>query len=264
MNSLQNPIFNPLNREKLTELVSSQIKSFILSCGIQIGQKLPSERTLAEQLKVSRSVVREALRSLQYSGLIEIRRGQTGGSYVVDHLHKPLFNSTFNLIKSGKIDIQHFIEARREIECFGLRMAAEKIREEDINRLQAINEKIIRSHDAFSLMETNSLFHLTLSELSRNPLITLMVHSLLDLMAEMRFLHFKGSSLRKMVYKMHSNIIEAMRQKDWNRCELALAAHIDKISKELKLRKQRTTANLSVSTSSPEKRKVKRSYRRPR
>ena len=229
----------PLNRGKLGQLVVSQIKSLIFSEGIQIGEKLPSEREFAEQLKVSRSVVREALNTLEQSGLIEIRRGRGAGAYVVDHLHKPLLSSTVDLMKSGKIDVRQFLEARKAIECFSLRAIAEKITEEDLKKLEVVNGRFLSNlNDGLTSLEANSAFHLALSELSGNPLMTVMLHSLLDLMAEMRFRNPKGASFRKAVCKAHQDIVDAMREKDWDRCELLLAANIDQ-SRELEMREKR-------------------------
>ena len=181
--------------------------------------------------------MREALSSLEQSGLIEIRRGRGAGAYVVDHLHKPLLRSTVDLMRSGKIDVQHFLEARKAIELFGLRRLAERITEEDLSRLEAVSAEILKNpDDQLWLAEANSLFHLALAELWGNPLLTMMLHSLLDLMAEMRFYHSRHRAFRKTIYQAHLDIIEAMRQKDWDRCEVLLAANIDQ-SKEMKSRK---------------------------
>lgn len=83
-----------------------------------MGQKLPPERDLASRLGVSRVIVREALRSLEQSGLIDIRPGMTGGAFVVYNLHMPLFNVARDLIASGQLSLTDFVGARRAIECF--------------------------------------------------------------------------------------------------------------------------------------------------
>ena len=228
----------PLKREKLTELVISQIKNLIFSEGIAVGEKLPSELELANQLKISRSVVREALSSLVQSGLIEIRRGRGAGAYVVNHIHKPLLYSTVDLIRSGRLSVRQFLEARKIIECASLRKVAEKITDEDIDKLEEINNEFLKNiHDGLLSTEITSLFHLTLIELSSNPMMTMMLHSILDLMAEMRFRHPDFVTFRKGVYKAHVAFIEAIRQKDWDRSELLLMADID-LSEALEPRKK--------------------------
>jgi len=144
MNKANEPIVSPLNRDKLPELVVAQIKELIFSNSIAVGEKLPSERDLAEQFQISRTMVREGLNSLEHSGLVEICRGRSVGAYVVDNLHKPLSDSTVNMMKSGKIDIQHFIDARKAIECYGLRQTIGKITEEDLKKLEGDNDEFLK------------------------------------------------------------------------------------------------------------------------
>jgi len=91
---LKHPLYEdlaPIRKTRLNEEVVARIKRLIYSKELKVGEKLPSERDLAARLKVSRVIVREALRSLEQSGLIEIRPGLTGGAFVVYNLQKPLF-----------------------------------------------------------------------------------------------------------------------------------------------------------------------------
>jgi GntR family transcriptional regulator, transcriptional repressor for pyruvate dehydrogenase complex len=221
-------IFTPVNRGKLTQLVISQIKNLIFSKGIGIGQRLPSERELTTQLKVSRPVVRAALSSLEQSGLVESRWGRGGGSYIVDQLYKPLHQSTMDLLNSGKIDIRQFLEARIAIECFSMKIAKGKITEEHIQRLEAINEEFVKNgKDQLSQNKQNSLFHVALAELSGNSLLTMMLQSLMEFMDETRPNSSRSSSFIKAVYRGHAAIIEAMKQRDWDRCEQLLRVNIE-------------------------------------
>jgi GntR family transcriptional repressor for pyruvate dehydrogenase complex len=228
MDKLNEHIFTPLNRGKLTELVISQIKNLIFSKGIDVGQKLPSERELATQLGVSRSVVREALSSLEQSGLVEIRRGRGAGSFIVDQLYKPLHHSTMDLLKSGRIGVQQFLEARIAIECFSMKIAKDKITEEHIEKLEEINEKFVRNgKDQLLQNKENSLFHVALAELSGNSLLTMMLQSLMEFLDETRPHPPRSSSFIKAVYRSHAAIIEAMKQRDWDRCGQLLRANIE-------------------------------------
>jgi GntR family transcriptional regulator, transcriptional repressor for pyruvate dehydrogenase complex len=230
----KNEIFTPVKQGKLTELVVSQIKDLIFSKGIDVGEKLPSERDLAERLKISRSAVREALNSLEHAGLVEIKRGRAAGAYVVDNLHKPFYQSTMDLLRSGKIGMQQFLEARVAVECFSVRMAAERITEEDLRRLEAINEDLKNGpSEVARLIENNSLFHVTLAELSGNYLIMMMLQSLMRLMADMGFTSSNPASFIKSAHQSHARIIEALRLKDLDQCEQFLASNIE-LSKKLR------------------------------
>ena len=82
-------MFQPVDHQKTADAVVEQIENLILKGVLHSGDRLPSERDLAEQLKVSRPVLRDALKTLEERRLIEARRG--GGTYVCD-LIGPIFS----------------------------------------------------------------------------------------------------------------------------------------------------------------------------
>lgn len=220
------PEFASLYRDKLTTLVVAQVKGLIFSKNIAVGEALPSERNLATQLDVSRSVVREALQSLELSGFIEIRRGSGGGSFVVDRLHKPLYNSIVDLMKSGRLDVRQFTEARVAIECYCLRLAMDRVQEKDLLKLEAINTADKETLSPASRVEHNESFHITIAELSGNSLLVLMLKSLLDILKEAPFRAPRRAAFFKKSKAGHEEIVESMRQKDWARCEKLLVENI--------------------------------------
>src|SRR3990170_4953040 len=75
-------LFRPVNTGRISEEIVEQIKLAIRAGQVRLGDRLPSERDFAEQFGVSRVSVRDALRILETSGLIEIRVGARGGAYV--------------------------------------------------------------------------------------------------------------------------------------------------------------------------------------
>jgi GntR family transcriptional repressor for pyruvate dehydrogenase complex len=236
LNKLAHSPFTPVKQGKLTELVVSQVKDLIFSKGIGVGQKLPPERELAERLNISRSAVREGLSSLEHGGFIEIRRGRAAGAYIVDRLYKPLYDATTDLLRSGKIEIRQFLEARMAIECFGIRLAAERAGKKDLQRLESINDDFLNVRGGVSrLLENNSRFHVALVGLSGNYLMTMMLQSLMKLMEDMGFNSSEPSRSRKIAHASHAAIIDAIRRKDLAACEKSLASNIA-LSKELRLR----------------------------
>jgi GntR family transcriptional repressor for pyruvate dehydrogenase complex len=229
-------LFTPVKQGTLAQLVVSQIKNLIFSKGIDVGQKLPPERDLAEQLNISRSAVCEAFRSLEHAGFIEIRIGRTAGAYVVDQLYKPFYHSTIDLLKSGKIEIQQFLEARTAIECFAIKLAVKRVKEQDLKRLEEINQEFVKASEGVSrLLENNSRFHVALAELSGNHLLTMMLQSLMKLMEDMGFNSSEPFTSRRVAHASHAAIVEALRLKDLRLCEERLASNIA-LSKELRLR----------------------------
>jgi GntR family transcriptional repressor for pyruvate dehydrogenase complex len=227
----------PPEKKRLNENIVSQLKALIFSNQIAVGEKLPSEREIAERLNVSRVVVRESLRSLEQSGLIETKPGKAGGAFITHNFHKPFFESTYDLLSKGQLTMSHFFEARKATECFGIRLATRNLTPGDIERLKVINRKLLEElGDKMKLREHNLAFHLAIAEISRNPLIKLIVHSLLDLLNQLRPGSWQSSKFIRDTYKRHEKIIEAMRMGDVELCERLMALDTE-YTKRLKNRK---------------------------
>jgi DNA-binding FadR family transcriptional regulator len=222
---------SPVTRENLHEKIVAQLKTLIFSKEIKPGQKLPPERALTEQFRVSRTVVREALKSLSQSGLVEIRTGATGGAFVADNLHMPLFRATYDLFKSGQLTFSHFCEARKAIECSSIRMATEKATSRDLENLRALNEKLRRDLDAtvkvseMQMRGHNTAFHVAIAEISGNPLIKVIVRSVMDLIGALHTGKTKTGTKAFMrnACDRHEAIIKAMETKDLVLCEQLMA-----------------------------------------
>jgi GntR family transcriptional regulator, transcriptional repressor for pyruvate dehydrogenase complex len=212
----------PVSRENLNEKIVSQIKALIFSKEIDIGQRLPSERDLALQFKAGRAVVREALKSLEQSGLVEIRTGGTGGAFVAFNLHIPLFRATYDLFNAGQLTLSHFYEARKAIECSTVRLAAQKATAEDIERLRSMNSALADDQtDPSKLGEMNMAFHIAVAEIAGNPLMKLIVSSVIALLGALYtgWEEVRTREFMKRMYKRHEAIIQAMEARDLSRCE---------------------------------------------
>lgn len=222
--------FTPVTRENLNEKVVAQIKALILSKGIPVGQRLPPERELAHLFGVSRAVIREALKSLEQSGLVEIRTGAAGGAFVVNNHYIPLFQVTYDLFSAGRLTLAHFHEARETIECGVARLVVSKATDKDIERLNKINNQLIdESTDPSEQGKNNDAFHIALAEISGNPLMHLVVQSLMTLLRSVFTGWDKDRSHDSMhnMYKRHKAIIEAIQSRDVRLCERLLAGDIE-------------------------------------
>ncbi len=207
-------LLRPLARERLHERVIAQLKQLIASAQIEVGQKLPPERTLVTHLGVSRVVVREALRSLEQAGFVEIRPGAAGGAFVTAALYKPLSNSVRDLVNGGKVTAQHFFEARRAVECASVALAGERASAEDIARLRGINQRLLDDlDDNTRLREHNAAFHVAIAEISGNPLIKLLVESLMDLLNTVYPRSRQSRDFMRDTFDRHEGIIAALEQR---------------------------------------------------
>ena len=130
------PTFTPIKPLRISNEVTEQLKQSILLGHFKPGDKLPSERELAEQFQVSRVAIREAIRSLENSGFVETRQGITGGAFITDLSFQQLTNSFLDLFLAEKISIPELYQVRRLIEPEVARLAAVRVTPEYEKRLR--------------------------------------------------------------------------------------------------------------------------------
>ncbi|MCD6128778.1 FadR family transcriptional regulator [Candidatus Bipolaricaulota bacterium] len=183
----------------------------------KVGEKLPSERTLAEVLNVSRTAVREALSSLQMAGLVEPRVGD--GNYVV---------GTVN----GAVDVDEALEAleesgglvevwriRRELEILIVRLAVGKAAPEDHASLKCALLKIQRAAemgDVDEYLEANNQFHLSIAQAAKNPFLKRALFPLLEITDYQLGREISPQYLRdhaEELFKKHQTLAEAIAEK---------------------------------------------------
>jgi GntR family transcriptional repressor for pyruvate dehydrogenase complex len=221
-------------RERLSDQISNQIKKLIISKNIQVGDKLPTERELASQLGVSRVVIREALRSLEQAGFIEIRPGQAGGSFVSNKLYKPLFDSIYDLLQDGDLTLEHFYQAREAIEAFNIELAIQNITKKDIKALKEVNKKLLEDiREIGKYHYHNMAFHIKIAEITGNPLLKLMVGALLSILKVIYPNPRQSEDFVKALYQRHLGIINAIEKKD---IELSKKLVIEDVSYTAKLK----------------------------
>ncbi|OPY66159.1 MAG: Pyruvate dehydrogenase complex repressor [Syntrophorhabdaceae bacterium PtaU1.Bin034] len=225
-------LISPPKKEKLHEAIVAQIKTLIHTKKLGVGDRLPSERELAQLFSVSRVVVRESLRSLEQSGLIEVRPGSSGGAFITYNVHKPLFDAAYDLFNKGNLSLSYFFEARRAIECFAVKLAAEKATAEDLQTLKNINKKLLQDiDDKAKLRENNSNFHAAVAKMSGNPLLLLMTQSLLQILDVVYPKSKQSDDYVKSTYDRHEGIIKAMEERSPERCEELMRIDVEYTSK---------------------------------
>ena len=129
-------MFRPLEKKRYFEQIAEMIQNRILKDRLEIGTSLPTEKELALEFQVSRSVVREALRILEISGLVNVKKGPSGGIFVSHVYHKPIKRSLNNLITSGEVTIDHLFDVRILIEPRIAMEAALHAKAKDLRKLR--------------------------------------------------------------------------------------------------------------------------------
>ena len=176
------PNFKPVKQPRISDAVSQQLKKTILSKDLRPGDKLPAEKDLSDQFQVSRVAVKEAIRSLESTGFVEIRQGASGGVYVTDLKFEQLANACIDLFLADKISIHELHHVRMLIEPEVARLATLNMNVEYGERLQRAYEG--EHPPGASLSEdiaSATKVHFILAEMCGNRFLEALVNSLLKL-----------------------------------------------------------------------------------
>mgnify|MGYP005860914267 CR=1 FL=1 len=170
----QNP--PPLHRVSLREQLTQRLEEMILRGEIAAGDMLPSERDMVEQWGVSRSVVRDAIRTLESKGLVTVQHGV--GATVKHDVRETLVNSLELLVELHAYRISELLELRVMLESEAARLAAQRATPEDLegmDRALQAHLQAIREGDLSRVAEADRQFHLCLIRASHNrPLLDLL------------------------------------------------------------------------------------------
>ncbi|WP_231688341.1 FadR/GntR family transcriptional regulator [Dethiosulfatarculus sandiegensis] len=164
----------------LYEEVVDRIKKAIFAGEYRSGEVLPSEVEMAEQLGVSRPVVREAYKSLQSLGFLEIRRGTKGGAFVCDLDNLSFAENISDLIRLGKISIDNLVATRLFLEPEIGRLAATHATLEQLDGLAEIAQEYADVTNPRDQIRLNSKFHRFIGRACGNPLFSVLLDSIMD------------------------------------------------------------------------------------
>ena len=227
-------MFRPLKKQRFSDQIADLIQKKILEDNLAIGTSLPSEKDMAGEFQVSRSVIREALRILEISGLVNIKKGPTGGIFVSDVYHEPIKRTLNNLITSGEVTMEHLFEARMLIEPHIAREAALHAKSEDLKKFRnLIEDSASHQDDPVHLKQNNLKFHLMLAKVSGNPVLSIMLESIFELLVE-QTLDFVDLSLEKQFYEIHQKIYKVIIEKKPAEAEKLIKEDILDVRRKIK------------------------------
>lgn len=232
------PKFNNIKRHNLYEEVSDMLKESILSGDYRSGEALPSEVELSIQLGVSRTVVREAIRSLQSRGFLEIRRGPKGGSYVLDPNQSIICENLADLIIARKVTMDHLARARMYLEPEVSRLAAINATANDLEDMENAITEYEKTKDKEKIITLNTLFHLCVGSACGNPFYSILVDVIMGFTEQFvrtikplsHIIHRQGE---------HRELLRAIKQHDSDEAAEITIRHISYINNEMKKLEQK-------------------------
>lgn len=184
---------------------------------------LPGERSLAEKLGVSRSVVREATKRLEQQGMLEIQHGN--GIKIVDRLHRPLNDSLTLLIPDMADRLAQLNETRLSIEPDAAARAAERATEDQLRELRRIHTSLEQAPDNDAAIQCDLAFHHAIADASGNLIYRLVLDSLGELGLASR-LRTIGRIGKAPAAGHHEAILSAIERRDADAARAAMRFHI--------------------------------------
>lgn len=217
--------------------VEDQIKGAILSGAVRPGDRLPGELELARQFEVSRTTVREALRSLSTQNLIATTPGAGGGSFVcaIDHssLRRALGDSLHNLLAMGTIDFEEVALVRQHLEVPAVRLATINRTAENLEELRDIValQKSISVEDP-RVPQLDVQFHGAIARASGNGVLASFVSALHLETEPVHYLDLSPEVGRTTV-RQHQQIVRAIAEQEPEAGEKAMVEHLTYLRKHI-------------------------------
>lgn len=215
--------------------ITEQIISAIRQGEYPVGSQLPSERQIAEQMKVSRNSVREALRALQIIGIIESKAGM--GTYVCRNGETRIdLNKVISFVEGSK-HLFEIWEARQELETSLAKLASTKARKDDIDNIAIALEEMctdIVIADNTKYLEANRVFHLSVAEAAHNSVLMKALQPLINVTSQQLLdeIHL-GYTWRKEEKDLdtHEQIFASIKNHDSDAVRKAIKLHFNLLDK---------------------------------
>lgn len=230
-------MFNTVRSNKASDLIVSQIRKQILSGKLVPGDRLPAERTLMEQFNVSKQTLREALRVLEFLGLVEIKKGMTGGACIAEIDSQTALDILANFLYFKNLSIRNLAEVRKILEPHAAAVAARTMTEQEIGELKRLIDLSKEQHAAGKVEEarfSNELdFHCVIANSTKNPLLTLIVEFVESLMSDQKTMIKLDRPFLASVISAHERIYDAILHRDAERAREEMSLHIAEVEQNL-------------------------------
>jgi GntR family transcriptional regulator, transcriptional repressor for pyruvate dehydrogenase complex len=225
-------LLEPIRRSRIYEHIVEQIQALISDGKLRPGDQLPPERALAETFKVSRTSVREALRALEMSGLVEGRQG--GGTFVKTPSAHDLVQPLASVLLAGKQQLADVLEVREVLEPGLACLAAERASDDQIAEMEAILERQAeRVRRGETYPDEDTAFHHTIALAAGNPLVLRLVGVVMDLLHEVRAGYLQGGGRPTRSLADHHRILDAIKRRDGEAARQATLEHISQVRERL-------------------------------
>lgn len=212
--------------EYLFEKIASQLVHEITEGKLTVGEKLPSERIMADQYNVSRNVIREAIRVLDEKGFVQVMAGR--GGFVCKPDGQKLTENLSTVVENSSTSLAEIVDAREVFETAVATCAVSRATPAEITHLESLYVKMGKASDyAADFATLDQEFHMTLARCAGNSILSMLADSIYQLARDGLFPMTPHEPTRIVsAQKEHYEIIQALKAMDSDRICSAIHAHI--------------------------------------
>src|SRR5438874_1031550 len=226
--------FTPIRQARASGEIVSQIEHAIFEGELKRGDRLESERELAERFGVSRITVRDALRVLEARGLVHVKVGASGGAFVTETNADQVAESISTMILLRRMTLSGLAEARTVVETATCEFAAERADAAAIKRIEQTVEKgrsVVREQAPHT--EASMDFHVAVADAANNELLAATVAAYRDLLVQT--LHdMRDVRSAKTTQKAHEEILDAIKSHEPEAARKLMLEHLQDFEKRLR------------------------------
>jgi GntR family transcriptional repressor for pyruvate dehydrogenase complex len=219
-----------VSRVPIVQQVVNSMKDYVASDGIEVGQKLPTEKEWCENLSVGRGTVREAFRILEARGLVEIKPGR--GAFLVSK--KELGQEELaEWFLQNEVELKDYIEVRSAVEPLCARLIARRASDSELEQLERVHQRFIRAveeEDIAGMAKYDERFHKHIVECSRNKMLIFICKKIDECIRDFRLKTFQVPQNALNAIKAHQDIVDAIKARDEEVAELYAKRHISLIN----------------------------------
>lgn len=227
--SLSQPL-RTLKRPSLVQEVVGQMRDQIISGEWESGEPMPPEGKLCENMGVSRTVIREAMRTLSAQGLVEVSQGKR--PYVKHADPGTVIETIGTYLQRKNHSLLDLIEVRRPLEAEIAGLAAQRAKPPQIKKIQDLLDSVSAKSSLRELIEADFSFHALLAEASGNPLFPLLLKSLANVMRSSHHETLGRTGLER-AKPGHIAILKAVRDGDAVAAKDAMLEHLKMAEEDL-------------------------------
>jgi GntR family transcriptional repressor for pyruvate dehydrogenase complex len=224
-------MLKPVSRVTLGEQVAAQLSDQITAGKWKTGEKLPSESELCVALSIGRSTLREALKSLAFVGMVQMRPGE--GTYVIEGtklLVERIMSRGF--LKTDK-ELQDVGEARLILEAETAALAAKRAEPKDLELLDALMDEMKKSIDGQgrSYADLDVEFHLAIAQCAKNQMLYELLTPIRGVLMEWISKSQELPGIRQNAHRQHARILSAVRKGESEKARHAMRVHLQTCEK---------------------------------